>query len=168
MHWTAGFRLCHVADVTGPPPVISIVKPMKILSRLFVAVVAAWVLGSLFAAAFLGRASGGHTWGGYPATKIEELRGFLKSQGFVQEVTVGGANQPERFSGTYRGSALFFVTVSTVGTNAYSVYVVTSWNFRGFNWKVDKSSTEASNFADVLDRWLTDQRMRTINAKSQA
>jgi hypothetical protein len=26
MHWTAGFRLCFMSDITGPPPVMSIVR----------------------------------------------------------------------------------------------------------------------------------------------
>jgi hypothetical protein len=27
MHWTAGFRVCYKSDTTGPPPVMSIVRP---------------------------------------------------------------------------------------------------------------------------------------------
>ena len=26
MHWTAGFRVCYISDITGPPPVMSIVS----------------------------------------------------------------------------------------------------------------------------------------------
>jgi len=29
MHWTAGFRLCFILGVTGPPPVMSIVKRLE-------------------------------------------------------------------------------------------------------------------------------------------
>jgi hypothetical protein len=29
MHWTAGFRLCWVVNIAGPPPVMSLVKPRR-------------------------------------------------------------------------------------------------------------------------------------------
>src|SRR5438477_13074239 len=29
MHWTAGFDLCYILNATGPPPVMSIVRPHR-------------------------------------------------------------------------------------------------------------------------------------------
>ena len=34
MHWTAGFRVCYMSDVIGPPPVMSIVKHHHSMKRL--------------------------------------------------------------------------------------------------------------------------------------
>src|SRR5262245_52019700 len=31
MHWTAGFRPCSMSRVTGPPPVMSVVRPLDSL-----------------------------------------------------------------------------------------------------------------------------------------
>jgi len=42
MHWTAGFRLCYTFAVAGPPPVMSIVRPLDAMTKIESKVVAAW------------------------------------------------------------------------------------------------------------------------------
>src|ERR1035437_7989347 len=47
MHWTAGFRLCSIPDIVGPPPVMSIVGRKHPLRCMFDSVTQSYVAQQL-------------------------------------------------------------------------------------------------------------------------
>jgi len=141
---------------------------MRTLKLIIIAGLCAWLMWGLFAAVFLTHCSGKTGYGGFPMADRNELHDSLTSRGFALAPASPQSNnaQPqERFRGTFHGSRPFFVTISTKTADTYGVYVETAYDFRGFTWSVDDSSKKAQEFADTLNRWLTERRMRSLNTR---
>lgn len=138
---------------------------MKTFERIIIAGICCWVLWIVFSAIFLTHASGSTSWGGFPIADRAELHDYLTQHGFT---SVPATNQPgfvvERFCGRYQDSRPFFVTVTTEATNRFGIGVATDYHFSGFIRSVDASSAKAQEFAQTLNRWLEEHRMRRLSA----
>jgi len=144
------------------------VRPMRALKFTVISAICVLLLWSLFAAVFLTHSSGKTSYGGFPVVDRQQLYDFLTSRGFARVPVVGPldtAEPRETFRGSSHGSLPFFVTVSTRPGQEYGVYVQTFYEYRGFTWSVEYSTTKAREFADRLGQWLTEQRMRKFSAR---
>jgi len=141
---------------------------MRAFKFTFISVACAWLLWSLFAALFLDHASGKNAYGGFPVADRQQLYDYLTSRGFARVPATGSldtAEPRETFRGGSQGSRPFLVTVSTRPGEEYGVHVETSYEYRGFTWSVDDSARKAREFAESLDHWLIEQRMRRLSAR---
>jgi hypothetical protein len=141
---------------------------MKKLKLTVIAGLAAWLLWVLFGTAFLTHQSGSTGRGGIPTADRGKLVDFLSSRGFTPCLApVSQATGPlqECFRGSYQGSRPILVIITTEASNAYGVYVETSYDYRGFRWSVADSSRKAQEFTGTLNSWMTEHRMRSLNAR---
>jgi hypothetical protein len=83
MHWTAGFRLCYILAATGPPPVMSIVKTMRVAFRILGGIVCLAILTNLISWMVLSGIHGGTAWNG----KVKEGRYYVGSHSRYTEVS---------------------------------------------------------------------------------
>lgn len=144
---------------------------MRIFKWAAIASFCSWFLWNVFSAAFLTHRCGLSGWGGFPTTDRQQLRDFLTNQGFTRcppSDSQTTASFQECYRGSYHGSRLFIVKITTETNNDFGIYVETDYDFKGYTRSVDASVDKVQKFTGMLDPWLTDHRMDKFKARSQA
>ena len=127
-----------------------------------ICILCGWLLLNLLGAVSLGESAGTRGFGGFPMADRQQLYDYLTSRGFARVPTTGTV---EIFQGSSRGSRPFLVTVWFQPGENYGINVSTSYKFRGFTRRVEDSTKKAKEFAEDLDHWLSEQRMKSMGAR---